>query len=120
MHVAMLTRLPLKTPFEGNRPLQPHFLQKGGLGKQMVPRPANPERDSESGSESERSIGMQERSPNGASDCIRPERTDGVIHQSGPAYSVAFYRQPIWEPLHLPADHWPSDARGLRRPCLVR
>ena len=58
MHVAMLTLLPLKTPFEGNRPLQPHFLQKGGLGKQMVPRPANPERDSESGSESERSIGM--------------------------------------------------------------
>ena len=26
----------------------------------------------------------------------------GFIHHSGPAYSLAFYRQPIWEPLHWP------------------
>ena len=39
-----------------------------------------------------------------------------TIHHSGPAYSVAFYRQPIRQPLHWQADHWPADPRGLRRP----
>ena len=38
----------------------------------------------------------------------------GFIHHSGPAYLLAFYRQPIREPLH-----WPPDPRGLRRPCLI-
>ena len=38
--------------------------------------------------------------PKGASDCIRPERIYGVVRHPENAYLEAFYRQPIWEPLH--------------------
>ena len=48
----------------------------------------------------------QDRSSNGASeagsDCVRPVRIEETIHHFGPAHPLAFYRQPIWVPLHWP------------------
>ena len=83
----------------GKHPKGPERTRKDSKGSERTRKdPKGPERTRKDTKGPERT----RKRPKGSSDCTRTERTGGAIRQFGPAYSEAFYRQPIWAQTLIP------------------